>query len=113
MLVAAVVVGLLVVAGLVWTSRTSLQEGPSDTAVDQIGAAAGCEPVQTEPASGSSSKLAAISSTALTHWALEGPDAVAGQGVGVRQYCVAPSGAAIEEFMQAYPWSNSPEPEAG
>lgn len=50
---------------------------------------------------------------ALTHWAAEGSDAAAGQGAGVRQYCAAPSGAAVDDFMQAYPWSNSMEPEAG
>jgi hypothetical protein len=30
--------------------------------------------------------------------------------VGVFQYCSAPSGEALEEFMKQYPYMDSPEP---
>ena len=50
---------------------------------------------------------------ALTHWAIEGDDAVDGVGMGVWQYCDAPSGEVLASFMDDYPASNSPEPTAG
>ena len=43
---------------------------------------------------------------ALTHWT--GPE----KQQGITQYCEAPSGAALEGFMDDYPASNSPEPNA-
>jgi hypothetical protein len=42
----------------------------------------------------------------LTHWTGQ-PDQK-----GVTQYCAAPSGAALEKFMEKYPASDAPEPEA-
>lgn len=35
------------------------------------------------------------------------------QQVGVWQYCSAPSGAALEAFMEEYPYTDSPEPVGG
>ena len=43
---------------------------------------------------------------ALTHWT--GPE----NQEGITQYCAAPSGAVLEQFMKDYPASNSPEPNA-
>jgi hypothetical protein len=48
---------------------------------------------------------------AMTHWSVGGVDAgEGGEQVGVFQYCAAPSGEALEEFMQQYPYMDSPEP---
>ncbi len=47
---------------------------------------------------------------ALSHWTF---DEAAGSGAGVLQYCDEPSGAALQSFMLDYPYSNSPEPNAG
>lgn len=50
---------------------------------------------------------------AYTHWSVGGTgDGATGQQVGVWQYCTAPSGAALETFMDTYPYTDSPEPDA-
>jgi hypothetical protein len=48
----------------------------------------------------------------LTHWSTGGEDAQEGQQVGVWQYCSDVSGAALEDFMLKYPYTDSPEPGA-
>ncbi len=48
---------------------------------------------------------------ALTHWAIDGDDAVEGVGMGAWEYCDQPSGEALGAFMADYPASNSPEPQ--
>ncbi len=45
---------------------------------------------------------------AFTHWSAD-PE---GEQTGVWQYCSEPSGAALEQFMKDYPYTDSPEPEA-
>ena len=51
---------------------------------------------------------------ALTHWSVGGVEGAGqpDQQVGVFQYCDAPSGAALAEFMEKYPYTDSPEPAA-
>jgi hypothetical protein len=50
---------------------------------------------------------------ALTHWSVGGTTETSGdKQVGVFQYCSAPSGAALEDFMKKYPYTDSPEPAA-
>lgn len=49
----------------------------------------------------------------LAHWAIEGEDAVEGQGMGVWQSCEQPSGEAVASFMEEYPVTNSSEPNGG
>jgi len=50
---------------------------------------------------------------AFTHWSAGGNGVTdASKQVGVFQYCSAPSGAALETFMQKYPFSDTPEPAA-
>lgn len=50
---------------------------------------------------------------AFTHWSNGGVGlAATGKQVGVFQYCAAPSGAALEKFMDDYPYMDSPEPDA-
>jgi hypothetical protein len=50
---------------------------------------------------------------AMTHWSIGGATETAqDKQVGVFQYCSAPSGAALEEFMKEYPYTDSPEPGA-
>lgn len=50
---------------------------------------------------------------ALTHWSAGGVGLEAtGQQVGVWQYCSGPSGAAVVDFMEKYPYMDSPEPGA-
>jgi hypothetical protein len=50
---------------------------------------------------------------AFTHWSAGGEGATdASKQVGVFQYCSAPSGAALDEFMKKYPYFDSPEPGA-
>lgn len=51
---------------------------------------------------------------AFTHWSAGGAEATGdGKGqLGVFQYCSAPSGAALEAFMEAYPFNDTPEPAA-
>jgi hypothetical protein len=51
----------------------------------------------------------------FTHWSVGGEDAAQGSTdaqVGVWQYCSDVSGAALEEFMLEYPYTDSPEPAA-
>lgn len=51
---------------------------------------------------------------ALTHWSAGGADAPEGAAQqGITQYCSQPSGAALDEFMLEYPYTDSPEPQAG
>ena len=45
---------------------------------------------------------------ALTHWSV-GED---GEQIGVRQFCDAPSGEVVAQFVEDYPYSDSPEPQA-
>jgi hypothetical protein len=50
---------------------------------------------------------------AFTHWSAGGTgDSATGEQVGVWQYCSAPSGAGIQQFMEKYPYVDSPEPDA-
>jgi hypothetical protein len=49
---------------------------------------------------------------AFTHWSAGGEDAQEGSQVGVFQYCSDVSGAALEDFMLKYPYTDSPEPDA-
>jgi Protein of unknown function (DUF3105). len=49
---------------------------------------------------------------ALTHWSLGGGDGDPAKQVGVWQYCAAPSGEVVAEFVKKYPFSDSPEPQA-
>jgi len=49
---------------------------------------------------------------AVTHWSLGGGGANGDHQVGVWQFCSRVSGAALNSFMLAYPYSDSPEPSA-
>ncbi len=49
---------------------------------------------------------------ALTHWSVGGDNDPSGEQTGIWQYCSAPSGAALEQFMKDYPYTDSPEPDA-
>ena len=50
---------------------------------------------------------------ALSHWSAGGQgETDVSKQVGVFQYCSAPSGAALEDFMKQYPYFDSPEPGA-
>jgi len=49
---------------------------------------------------------------AVTHWSLGGGGTHGDQQVGVWQFCSRVSGAALNTFMLAYPYSDSPEPSA-
>jgi Protein of unknown function (DUF3105) len=50
---------------------------------------------------------------AFTHWSAGGAgETDASKQVGAFQYCSAPSGAALEDFMKTYPYFDSPEPSA-
>jgi len=50
---------------------------------------------------------------ALTHWSAGGVgETDTTKQVGVWQYCSAPSGAAVEDFVKKYPYFDSPEPDA-
>ena len=49
---------------------------------------------------------------AFTHWSTGGEDAAEGSQVGVWRYCSDVSGAALEDFMLEYPYTDSPEPNA-
>lgn len=46
---------------------------------------------------------------ALTHWAAEGDDALPEEGMGVWNYCEAPSGEVVADFMSEYPAENAME----
>jgi hypothetical protein len=48
---------------------------------------------------------------ALTHWSMGEGDAGDNQ-VGVWQYCDAPSGEVVSKFVEDYPYTDSPEPNA-
>jgi len=48
---------------------------------------------------------------ALTHWYADPADPANGQE-GVWQYCDAPSGEVVRQFVEDYPFSDSPEPGA-
>ena len=47
---------------------------------------------------------------AFTHWSA---DLATGKSEGVWQYCSAPSGEALEQFMKDYPYYDAPEPIGG
>jgi hypothetical protein len=49
---------------------------------------------------------------AISHWSVGSDVNDPAQRRGVFQYCSEPSGAALEQFMLAYPYSDSPEPNA-
>ncbi len=48
---------------------------------------------------------------ALTHWSM-GDDPNGKKQVGVWQYCGAPSGEVVDQFVKDYPYTDSPEPGA-
>ena len=50
---------------------------------------------------------------ALTHWSMGGTHGNPDGQLGVWQYCDAVSGEAVADFMDLYPYSDSPEPRAG
>ena len=51
---------------------------------------------------------------AFSHWSAGGNgETDTSKQVGVWQYCSAPSGAALDAFMNKYPYTDSPEPDAG
>lgn len=49
---------------------------------------------------------------ALTHWSVgrEGNGDASGQQQGVWQYCAKPSGEVVQDFVENYPYTDSPEP---
>ncbi|QWC84044.1 DUF3105 domain-containing protein [Nocardioidaceae bacterium] len=47
---------------------------------------------------------------ALSHWSVKGEGQT---GQGVIRYCTGPDGAEVDDFMTAWPYSDSPEPFAG
>ena len=49
---------------------------------------------------------------AITHWSAGGEGAAEGSQEGAWQYCSDVSGAALEDFMLEYPYTDSPEPGA-
>jgi hypothetical protein len=49
---------------------------------------------------------------AFTHWSIGGDGDPSGEQTGITQYCSEPSGAALESFMEEYPYLDSPEPGA-
>jgi len=49
---------------------------------------------------------------AMTHWSIGGDGDPSGEQTGVWQYCSEPSGEALEQFMNDYPYTDSPEPDA-
>ena len=50
---------------------------------------------------------------ALTHWSIGGVGTTdPAKQVGVWQFCSAPSGDALEKFMEKYPYMDSAEPAA-
>jgi hypothetical protein len=51
---------------------------------------------------------------ALTHWSRGGaPEGDRSKEQGIAQYCSEFSGEALEDFMEKYPYTDSPEPNAG
>ncbi len=60
-----------------------------------------------------SGKFPAGMHVALSHWSAGGSgEGDATKQVGVFQYCKQPSGAALQDFMLDYPYTDSPEPDA-
>ncbi len=50
---------------------------------------------------------------ALTHWSVGGAEgAEAGEQQGIWRYCDQPSGEVVAEFVENYPYTDSPEPNA-
>ena len=49
---------------------------------------------------------------ALTHWSMGGTNGNPDGQLGVWQYCGEVSGQAVADFMEKYPYSDSPEPRA-
>ncbi|QBX56328.1 DUF3105 domain-containing protein [Nocardioides seonyuensis] len=50
---------------------------------------------------------------AMTHWSIGGPGTTDPEkAVGAWQYCSEPSGEALVDFMEKYPYMDSPEPDA-
>ena len=49
---------------------------------------------------------------AITHWSAGGDPTDVSKQEGIWQYCGKPSGAVVQKFMKAYPYSDSPEPQA-
>lgn len=49
---------------------------------------------------------------ALTHWSLGGTNGNPEGQQSIWQFCAAPSGEAVAEFVKDYPYSDSPEPNA-
>ena len=49
---------------------------------------------------------------ALTHWSAGGDPTDVSKQQGIWQYCGQPSGAVVQKFMQDYPYTDSPEPQA-
>jgi hypothetical protein len=47
---------------------------------------------------------------ALTHWSMGGTNGNPRGQQGIWQYCSKVSGAAVQDFMKKYPYSDSPEP---
>lgn len=50
---------------------------------------------------------------ALTHWSMGGTNGNDEGQQGIWRYCEAPSGEAVASFVQDYPFTDSPEPNAG
>ena len=49
---------------------------------------------------------------ALTHWSMGGTQGNDEGQLGVWQYCAQPSGEAVSQFVEDYPYTDSPEPNA-
>jgi hypothetical protein len=49
---------------------------------------------------------------ALTHWSMGGTHGHPKEQLGITQYCQAPSGEAVATFVEDYPFTDSPEPNA-
>ncbi len=49
---------------------------------------------------------------ALTHWSMGGTNGNPEGQRGITQYCEVPSGEAVATFMEDYPYTDSPEPNA-
>jgi hypothetical protein len=49
---------------------------------------------------------------ALTHWSMGGTNGNAKGQHGITQYCAKPSGEVVATFVEDYPYTDSPEPQA-
>lgn len=49
---------------------------------------------------------------AMTHWSMGGTNGNEDGQLGIWQYCEAPSGEAVAQFVEDYPFTDSPEPGA-